>query len=128
LFEQSMGRVGWVIETGKVNAYRPAAADAVAADVLARPDASLPALFGTANRALFECAAISQVRPITRLLIVAVQRRDAFAARLQAEGFDDASAHSSRHAAERLHRAAWRGRSCRRRVKAGVAMPVIRRK
>ena len=38
------------IEAGKVNAYRTAAADAVAADVLARPDASVLAIFGAGNQ------------------------------------------------------------------------------
>ena len=33
LFDQSVGRVEWVIEGSKVNAYRTSAADAVAADV-----------------------------------------------------------------------------------------------
>ena len=39
LFDQSAGRIGAVVEAGYANAFRTAAADAVAADVLARPDA-----------------------------------------------------------------------------------------
>ncbi len=71
LFDQRIGRVEWVIEAGKVNAYRTAAADAVAVDVLARPDASVLAIFGAGNQALFECLAISRVRPIAQVLVVA---------------------------------------------------------
>lgn len=71
LFDQATGRVGWVIEAGKVNAYRTAAADAVAADVLARADASILAIFGTGNQALYECRAIARIRSISEVLVVA---------------------------------------------------------
>jgi ornithine cyclodeaminase len=54
LFDQSTGRVEWAIEAGKVNAFRTAAADAVAADALARKDASVLAIFGAGNQALYE--------------------------------------------------------------------------
>jgi ornithine cyclodeaminase len=71
LFDQGIGRVEWVIEAGKVNAYRTAAADAVAVDTLARKDASTLAIFGAGNQALFECLAIARIRPITKVLVVA---------------------------------------------------------
>ena len=88
LFDQSIGRVEWVIEAGKVNAYRTAAADAVAADALARPDASVLAVFGAGNQALFECLAISRIRPITQVLVVARDEAKGreFVAALEAEG------------------------------------------
>ena len=71
MFDQSVGRIDWVIEAGKVNAYRTAAADAVAADVLARADSSVLAIFGAGNQALYECIAISRIRPIRQILVVA---------------------------------------------------------
>jgi len=88
LYDQSVGRVEWVIEGGQVNAYRTAAADAVAADALARPDASVLTIFGAGNQALYECVAIARIRPITQILVVArdAAKGDAFAARLAAEG------------------------------------------
>jgi ornithine cyclodeaminase len=88
LFDQNIGRIEWVIEAGKVNAYRTAAADAVAADVLARPDASVLAVFGAGNQALFECLAIARIRPITQVLVVAREKAKAgdFISMLEAEG------------------------------------------
>lgn len=71
LFDQSIGRVEWVIEAGKVNAFRTAAADAVAADALARKDASVLTIFGAGNQAFYECVAISRIRPIKQVLVVA---------------------------------------------------------
>ena len=88
LFDQSVGRVEWVIEAGKVNAYRTAAADAVAADLLARADASVLAIFGAGNQALFECLAIARIRPIRQVRVVArdAAKGDAFVAALKGEG------------------------------------------
>lgn len=94
LFDQSVGRVEWAIEAGKVNAYRTAAADAVAADVLARPDASVLAIFGAGNQALYECIAIARIRPIDQILVVArdAAKGDAFVAALKQEGLEAACA------------------------------------
>jgi ornithine cyclodeaminase len=50
LFDQDVGRIEWVVESGKVNAYRTAAADAVATDCLARDDAATLAIFGAGIR------------------------------------------------------------------------------
>lgn len=90
LFDQRVGRVEWVIEAGKVNAYRTAAADAVAADVLARPDASVLTVFGAGNQALFECLAISRIRPICQVLVVARDEAKGreFVEALKAEGLN----------------------------------------
>lgn len=71
LFDQSLGRIGAIVEAGVVNAYRTAAADAVAADSLARADARTLAVFGTGHQALYECAALAAVRPITAIHVVA---------------------------------------------------------
>lgn len=88
LFDQNIGRVEWIIEGGKVNAYRTAAADAVAADMLARSDASVLTIFGAGNQALYECVAIARVRQIKKVLVVArdAAKGDAFAASLKSEG------------------------------------------
>lgn len=71
LFDQNVGRVEWVIEAGTVNAYRTAAADAVATDALARKDAAVLAIFGVGNQALYECLAIARIRAIKDVLVVA---------------------------------------------------------
>lgn len=71
LFDQDVGRIEWAIEAGKVNAYRTAAADAVAADALARADASVLAIFGAGHQALYECFAIARIRPLKQVLVVA---------------------------------------------------------
>ena len=88
LFDQSVGRIEWVIESGKVNAFRTAAADAVAADALARKDASVLAIFGAGNQAYYECLAISRIRPINRVLVVArdMARGAAFVTSLREAG------------------------------------------
>ncbi|AIA70871.1 ornithine cyclodeaminase family protein [Pectobacterium atrosepticum] len=70
LFDQQIGKMAVAIEAGKVNAFRTAAADAVAADLLARPDASVLAVFGTGHQARYECAALARIRPIRTVLIV----------------------------------------------------------
>lgn len=92
LFDQEVGRVAWVIEAGLVNAYRTAAADAVAADALARADASVLAIFGAGNQALYECRALVRVRAIRRVLVVARDpaKGAAFVAALRNDGIDAA--------------------------------------
>ncbi|KAH0290089.1 ornithine cyclodeaminase [Aureobasidium namibiae CBS 147.97] len=71
LLDQRNGKVTTVIEAGEVNAYRTAAADAVAASVLARPDSTNLAIFGAGHQAFFECLALSRVLPIRKVLVVA---------------------------------------------------------
>ena len=80
LLDQRTGRLRAVIEAGKVNAYRTAAADAVAADLLARKTARTLAVFGSGNQAGFEIAALAMIRPITEVLVVSrpSERLDAF--------------------------------------------------
>jgi ornithine cyclodeaminase len=70
LFDQSVGRIGWAIEGGLLNAYRTAAADALAAQQLARPDSRTLAVFGTGHQAFYEVLALVRVRPISRVLVV----------------------------------------------------------
>jgi ornithine cyclodeaminase len=88
LFDQETGRIGAVVEAGVVNAYRTAAADAVAAGALARPDASVLTVFGAGNQALYECAALARVRDLTAVHVVArdPDRGAAFLARLAERG------------------------------------------
>lgn len=89
LFDQSTGQIEWVIEAGEVNAYRTAASNAVAADALAKRDASVLAVFGAGHQAFYECIALSKVRPITKVLVAArnPERGAKFAERLQEAGF-----------------------------------------
>lgn len=70
LIDQDSGRIGAMIEALAVNAYRTAAADAVAAEALARPDSETLAIFGAGNQALFECCALARILPLKRLHIV----------------------------------------------------------
>lgn len=70
LFDQSSGRIGAIIEGRKLNAYRTAAANAVATDALARRDATVLALFGTGHQAQYEVAAIKRIRHLRKILVV----------------------------------------------------------
>ncbi|RYC37775.1 ornithine cyclodeaminase family protein [Pectobacterium zantedeschiae] len=90
LFDQQIGKMAAAIEAGKVNAFRTAAADAVAADLLARPDASVLAVFGTGHQARYECAALARIRPIRTVLIVGrdSEKSTEMAQELQAAGLD----------------------------------------
>ena len=104
LFDQAVGRVAWVIEAGKVNAYRTAAADAVAADALARTDACVLAIFGAGNQALHECTAIARVRPLRQVLVVARDpaKGDAFVASLRVAGLRRRVPKRARRASRRI--------------------------
>jgi ornithine cyclodeaminase len=88
LLDQATGRLRAVIEAGEVNAYRTAASDAIAADLLARREARVLAVFGAGNQALFEVAALARIRPIDMVLVVArpSPRRDAFVATIAERG------------------------------------------
>lgn len=88
LIDQDNGRIGAVIEASAVNAYRTAAADAVAAEVLARSGSETLAIFGTGHQALHDVCALAAILPLTRLEVVARDRekvRD-FADRLSGRG------------------------------------------
>lgn len=88
LLDQRTGRLRAVIEAGKVNAYRTAAADAVATDLLARKDARVLAIFGAGNQASHEVAALARVRPVEEVLVVSrpSERRDAFVEQIAKSG------------------------------------------
>jgi ornithine cyclodeaminase len=70
LLDPETGRLDAVIEGSAVNAYRTAAADAVAVAKLARENAECLAIFGTGHQAFYECEAILSVRDITTVLVV----------------------------------------------------------
>jgi ornithine cyclodeaminase/alanine dehydrogenase-like protein (mu-crystallin family) len=90
LLDQHTGRLGAVIEAGKVNAYRTAAADAVAADLLARKQAKVLAIFGAGNQAGFEVMALARIRPIETVLVVTrpSPRRDALVDQIGDRGLE----------------------------------------
>ncbi|MFE6800166.1 ornithine cyclodeaminase family protein [Streptomyces sp. NPDC057681] len=69
LFDQTIGRIAALLELGTANAYRTAAADALAVDLLARKDATTLAVFGTGHQAAYEVRAVSRVRPIDQVLV-----------------------------------------------------------
>lgn len=74
LIDQNSGRIGALVEGSVVNCYRTAAADAVATDALARPDASVLALIGAGHQAAYEAEAIARIRPLARVLVVGRDR------------------------------------------------------
>jgi len=88
LFDQDKGQIGAIVEAGKLNAYRTAAANAVATDALSRPEAEVLSLFGTGHQAEFEALAVCRIRSIRQVLIVGRNpvRTNAFVKRLQAKG------------------------------------------
>ena len=88
LFDQETGGVRALIESGVVNAYRTAAADAVATDLLARKDARTLTVFGAGNQAGYDCLAIAKIRPIERVLVVnrGSARAEQFKQRLALKG------------------------------------------
>ena len=69
LLDPATGRLSAVIEASELNGPRTAAADAVAASVLARSDSKTLAILGAGHQALHEVRALSAMRPIQRVLI-----------------------------------------------------------
>ncbi|SEO25006.1 ornithine cyclodeaminase family protein [Acinetobacter sp. yr461] len=70
LFNQANGKMAAAIEAGKVNAFRTAASNAVATNILARKDSKVLAIFGTGNQAKYECEALARIRNLDQILIV----------------------------------------------------------
>ncbi len=70
LLSPDTGALYATIEASAVNAYRTAAADAVAVDYLAKKEASVLTVFGTGHQAEYEVLAISQIRSIDKVLVV----------------------------------------------------------
>lgn len=90
LFDQSVGRIETVMEAGIVNAFRTAAADAVAADRLARADAATLAIFGAGNQARYEIEALARIRDIRTVLVVArdMAKAKRFCSEIRIEGVE----------------------------------------
>lgn len=88
LFDQKLGMIRYIIQGGTVNAYRTAAVDAIAVNLLARKNASTLAILGAGHQAFYECEAISRVRNISRILVVARRAEQAreMVARLSGQG------------------------------------------
>lgn len=88
LIDQTTGRIGALVEGSAVNCYRTAAADAVATDTLARPDATVLTLFGTGHQAAYEARAITRIRNLSRLLVVGRDhaRTEDFVTRMRSSG------------------------------------------
>lgn len=70
LFNQANGKMAAAIEAGKVNAFRTAASNAVATNLLARKDSKVLAIFGTGNQAKYECEALARIRNFDQVLVV----------------------------------------------------------
>jgi ornithine cyclodeaminase len=102
LFDQSKGKIGAIVEAGKLNAYRTAAADAVATDILARKDASTVALFGTGHQAGYEASALSRIRPLKKILVVGRDpaRTGSFVEHLQSKGLPAEASRAEQACAE----------------------------
>ncbi|MVO17517.1 ornithine cyclodeaminase family protein [Parasedimentitalea huanghaiensis] len=88
LFDQAKGRIGAIVEAGKLNAYRTAAANAVATDALAHSNAQTLALFGTGHQASYEALAIARIRSLTKIMVVGrnADRTRSFVAHLREHG------------------------------------------
>ncbi|PAZ12549.1 ornithine cyclodeaminase family protein [Streptomyces sp. SA15] len=88
LLDQTIGRIAAVLEVGTANAYRTAAADALAVELLARTEATTLAVFGTGHQVAYEVRAVSRVRPIEEVLIVGrtAERANRMAAALTSQG------------------------------------------
>ena len=69
LLDPETGRLAAVLEAGVANAYRTAAADALAADTLARPESATLTIVGTGTQAYYEAKAVARIRPITQVFI-----------------------------------------------------------
>lgn len=88
LLTPETGELQAVIATSTVNAFRTAAANAVAVDHLARLDASTLTVFGTGHQAEFEVEAVCAVRNIQRVLVVGRKHAHAFANKLKSKGIN----------------------------------------
>jgi len=88
LLSPETGELIAAVASSKVNAYRTAAADAVAVDYLARDDASVLTVFGTGHQAEYEILAISAIRNISRVIVVgrSKTKTDKFIERLTDKG------------------------------------------
>ncbi|GAB7039099.1 MULTISPECIES: ornithine cyclodeaminase family protein [Catenuloplanes] len=69
LLDQRTGRLAAVVETAAANAYRTAAADALAVLTLARPDSRVLTVIGTGHQALHDVRAVARVGSFATVLV-----------------------------------------------------------
>ncbi|GIU08497.1 MULTISPECIES: ornithine cyclodeaminase family protein [unclassified Shewanella] len=88
LLSPETGELVAVVAATQVNAFRTAAADAVAVNYLARKDATVLAVFGSGHQAEYEVLAIAEVRDISKVIVVGRDRNrcEAFIKRLVDKG------------------------------------------
>ncbi|MEF2142603.1 ornithine cyclodeaminase family protein [Vibrio alginolyticus] len=99
LLKPDTGELQAAIAASKVNAYRTAAADAVAVDYLARKDSKALTVFGTGHQAEFEVLAICDIRKIEKVLVVGRSNTELFVEKLKQQGINAESA-SAQNACE----------------------------
>lgn len=89
LIDAATGRLLALIDSPQLTAHRTAAAGAVAADVLARPDARSVAIIGAGVQGEWQFKYLTHVRSIDRIWVYDLEPRNAqtYAARRQSEGY-----------------------------------------
>ncbi len=89
LLDADTGELLALVDSPPLTAHRTAAAGAVAADVLARPDAHSAAIIGAGAQGERQFAYLTRVRSIDRVWVYDLnpQAAQAYAARRQAEGY-----------------------------------------
>lgn len=92
LLKPDTGELLAAIAASQVNAYRTAAADAVAVDYLARKNSKVLTVFGTGHQAEFEVLAICEIRKIEKVLVVGRKNTEAFTEKLKQQGINAESA------------------------------------
>jgi ornithine cyclodeaminase len=92
LFSAATGAPLATLEANEFTRLRTAAASAVAADLLALPDAKTLAVFGAGIQARAHAEALMRVRRFERVLVCARSGAEAFAAELGARAVDAATA------------------------------------
>lgn len=84
--DAATGRPQALIEGGSLTAIRTGAASGAATDVLARPDATTVALFGSGAQARTQLEAVCTVRPIERVWVYSLGGAEAFATEMAGRG------------------------------------------
>jgi ornithine cyclodeaminase len=70
LLDPRTGRIEYAVEAGNLNGWRTAAADAVAASVLARPDSRTVSVIGAGHQAEYDIRALCDCMKIEQVLVV----------------------------------------------------------
>lgn len=101
VWDRASGRLTGVVAGSALGPLRTACIGAVAADLLARPDASCLGLIGSGTQARAHALAAAQVRPLTRVQIYSrrEEHREALARELRARGLPAEAASSAEEVA-----------------------------